>query len=102
EWGWAGTMVPPRASRWPGLEGCNTADEVMRVLNDFYRSEGAQSLMSGMSRMAMKNFSFPEQQALINEGAGRRARNFDRLDIKGTHYAYMEEEDKGEDQVWLA
>lgn len=96
------TSVPSPDSPEPGLEGSNTADEVMRVLNDFYRSEGAQSLMSGMSRMAMKNFSFPEQQALINEGAGKRARNFDRLDIKGTHYAYMEEEDKGEDQVWLA
>jgi 8-oxo-dGTP pyrophosphatase MutT (NUDIX family) len=42
----------------------------------------------GLQKSALKDFSFPEQQALINEGKSEdvRARNFDSLQIKGTHY----------------
>ena len=42
----------------------------------------------GMQKSALKDFSFPEQQELINEGktADVRARNFSNLQIEGTHY----------------
>jgi 8-oxo-dGTP pyrophosphatase MutT (NUDIX family) len=42
----------------------------------------------GLQKSALKDFSFPEQQELINEGkaAGVRARNFSNLQIEGTHY----------------
>lgn len=44
------------------------------------------------AKMALKDFSPAEQQALINEGAteGVTASNLDRLDIAGTHYEALE------------
>lgn len=42
----------------------------------------------GLQKSALKDFSFPEQQELINEGKREdvRARNFGNLQIEGTHY----------------
>lgn len=42
----------------------------------------------GLQKSALKDFSFPEQQELINEGKRDdvRARNFNSLQIEGTHY----------------
>jgi 8-oxo-dGTP pyrophosphatase MutT (NUDIX family) len=42
----------------------------------------------GLQKSALKDFSFPEQQELINEGKRDdvRARNFSNLQIEGTHY----------------
>jgi hypothetical protein len=48
--------------------------------------------------LALKAFTPAEQASLINEGVGERAANFDRLDIKGTHYADLDDED---DATWL-
>jgi 8-oxo-dGTP pyrophosphatase MutT (NUDIX family) len=47
---------------------------------------------AGMSRTALKEFSFSEQQELISEGAtdGTRARNLADLDITGTHYSTLQ------------
>jgi transcription elongation factor Elf1 len=38
-------------------------------------------------RLARKNFSPSEQRELVEENIGGRARNFDKLDLSGTHYA---------------
>lgn len=78
------------------LSGSNTSDTMNDVIREFHRSTAAQEL-SG--KTAMKNFSFSEQQELINESRGSRARNFDQLDIEGTHYAHINEEE--DDQLWL-
>jgi hypothetical protein len=53
--------------------------------------------IAAMAKQALKSFSPAEQAALINEGIGERASNLDRLDIKGTHYAELDEED----EPWL-
>ena len=57
----------------------------------------------GISKSAMKEFSFAEQQALITEGAttGQRARNFDDLQIEGTHYAMLGEDQPPDELLWL-
>lgn len=78
------------------LPGSNSSDTINDIVRDFHRSAAAQQLMS---KQAMKNFSFMEQQELINEGRGARARNFDRLEIEGTHYALIDEEN--ENELWL-
>jgi hypothetical protein len=44
----------------------------------------------GLRTVAMKSFSGAEQAELINEGRDRRARNFDALQIAGTHYSDLE------------
>ncbi|MFE0490236.1 hypothetical protein [Streptomyces griseoaurantiacus] len=59
--------------------------------------------MAGLKRQALKDFTLAEQQALINEGEGVRAANLDRLDIKGTHYADLEQvlAAQEDDTTWL-
>jgi hypothetical protein len=61
-------------------------------------------MTAGLRRQALKDFTLAEQQALINEGEGVRAANLDRLDIKGTHYADLEQVLAGQedDITWLA
>lgn len=50
---------------------------------------------TGSRRYAAKQFSAAEQAALISEGNGHaRARNLDRLDITGTHYEAIEDDDQ--------
>lgn len=46
----------------------------------------------GIAHTALKDFSYGEQQELIQEGAadGRRARNFGDLKIEGTHYESLD------------
>jgi 8-oxo-dGTP pyrophosphatase MutT (NUDIX family) len=51
----------------------------------------AKERLAGMSKTALKNFTFAEQQELIGEGKGTRARNFDALDVTGTHYQALNE-----------
>lgn len=44
----------------------------------------------GLQTEALKSYSAPERQAIIDEGEGEEgASNLDRLDIKGTHYEAM-------------
>lgn len=52
---------------------------------------GAES-GGNLQHTALKDFSYPEQQELINEGArdGARARNFGDLKIEGTHYEALQ------------
>lgn len=78
------------------LPGSNSSDTINDIIRDFHTSAAAQNLDP---KMAMKNFSFAEQQELINEGHGKRARNFDQLDIEGTHYALIDEDN--ENELWL-
>jgi 8-oxo-dGTP pyrophosphatase MutT (NUDIX family) len=97
------------------------------IIDQFQRTAGAQSLAGGnpredqmdiavaarlhlekavgvgMQKAALKDFSFQEQQQLINEGVhGITARNLPDLQIDGTHYsaleaALQEKEASGED-----
>lgn len=46
---------------------------------------------SGWSVIARRNFTADEQQELIDENLEGRARNFDKLDLAGTHYQIKEE-----------
>lgn len=66
----------------------------------------ARAHLAGLSKTALKDFSAAERQALINEGAGVRAGNSDRLDLTGTHYAELEQllaaDDDDRDSTWLA
>lgn len=44
-----------------------------------------------MGKVAVRDFSAQEQRELIDENPDGRARNFDRLDLAGTHYNLKEE-----------
>lgn len=62
------------------------------------RGDGAEIAAQAramLSKIALKDYSPAEQAAIINEGAGVRAANLDRLDITGTHYASDDE-----DEIW--
>ncbi len=43
------------------------------------------------SKEARKDFTHSEQKALINENLEGRARNYDKLNLKGTHYELEQE-----------
>lgn len=57
--------------------------------------ESAPELKATIAKTSMKEFSFAEQQDLINEGAADKtlARNFGDLKIAGTHYELLGDED---------
>jgi hypothetical protein len=62
-------------------------------------SDVAAAAREHLAKSASREFSAAEQAELINEGVreGVRARNLDRLDITGTHYAHLgDDEDDGE------
>lgn len=85
------------------------------VIAAFQRSAAGQALNSGadqssgdiaamarehLAKQGMKQFTPAEQAELINEGGhGVRAANFDALQIEGTHYASLPED---EEDTWLA
>ncbi len=79
----------------PSTDGSVPTDEA---------SDLTPSMTAGLRRQALKDFTLAEQQALINEGEGVRAANLDRLDIKGTHYADLEQvlAAQEDDTTWLA
>lgn len=49
------------------------------------------------ARVAMRSFTPAEQRAMIDEGEGTAARNLAALDLDGTHYQHMPEQD---DEWW--
>jgi 8-oxo-dGTP pyrophosphatase MutT (NUDIX family) len=59
---------------------------------DFTAAAREHLAKRSMTKTALKDFDFAEQQALINEGKreGTRARNFGDLQIEGTHYKHLE------------
>jgi 8-oxo-dGTP pyrophosphatase MutT (NUDIX family) len=97
------------------LGGMASKRSVADIVEQFQRTAGAQMLQSGseggsdvgfsdgeiaakakerlaaMSKTALKNFTFSEQQELITEGMGSRARNFGDLNVAGTHYEALNE-----------
>lgn len=92
------------------------AEDDLDAIAKFQASAAAKALMNGgggsgggysdsdiatraMQTLALKAFSPAEQQALINEGMDVQASNLDRLDIAGTHYADVDE-DEG-DPGWM-
>lgn len=56
----------------------------------------AAAAKAHLAKTALKDYSPAEQQMIINEGAGVRAANLDRLDIADTHYATL----SNEDEIW--
>lgn len=80
------------------------------VVEQFQRTAGGKALQGGggkssdvaaaarefLAKQAMKNFSPAEQQSIINEGSmgGGRARNTDKMDIAGTHYESIDDDDE--------
>lgn len=91
------------------------AEEGMDVVAQFQASAGAKTLMNGAQGgsggysdgdiaarakqvLALKAFTPAEQAALIHEGKDVRASNLDQLDIAGTHYAELADDD---DEGWL-
>lgn len=60
---------------------------------DFNGNDIAGAAQAFLSKTALKDFNFAEQQALINEHQGGkvRARNTDNLQIGGTHYELLDE-----------
>lgn len=96
--------------------------EEQSIVAAFQRSAGGKAIMAGaptgqpsqasgsdiaaaarehLAKEGMKDFTAMEQAELINEGATdhRRASNFDRLNIQGTHYEALPED---EDELWLS
>jgi hypothetical protein len=78
------------------------------IVEEFQRSAGAKALADTpelsaklQSKTAMAEFSFDEQQALINEGKGDRARNFDDLKIAGTHYELLPDDADDDHILWI-
>lgn len=63
--------------------------------SDFSDSDIAAAARAALAKTSAKDFTFAEQQELINEGLSSkaRARNFGSLMIKGTHYEHIADED---------
>jgi hypothetical protein len=79
-------------------DGEDDEKDVSKIIAAFHRTAGGQAL----KKEAMKDFSFTEQQDLINEGKGSRARNFDDLKIAGTHYELIGDDDGGDETIlWV-
>jgi hypothetical protein len=51
----------------------------------------ANAARAFLAKTSLKEFTHGERQALIEEGDGVLASNFDRLDLTGTHYEALEE-----------
>lgn len=79
-----------------GPHGNSLFDTEASIIARFQQTTAGKSL----AKEAMKDFTFEEQQALINEGRGDRARNFGDLRIEGTHYALIGD-DIGDDETIL-
>jgi 8-oxo-dGTP pyrophosphatase MutT (NUDIX family) len=121
------TVNAHTSSAGPGMQG-NFGSPAQQIIDQFQRTAGAHALAAGgqkedtldiataarmhlekrtagagTQKTALKDFSFQEQQQLINEGGpGVTARNLPDLQIEGTHYqsleaALREKEASGED-----
>lgn len=75
----------------------NAKAEEMAIVAEFHRTAGGRKL----AKESMKDFSYAEQQELINEGQGDRARNFNDLKIAGTHYEMIGDGDDDETILWV-
>jgi len=75
------------------------AASVDEVVAQFQATAAGRMIGQGVKKEALKDFSFAEQRELINEGQGVRAGNLDRLDVTGTHYAQIPDE---EEATWMA
>lgn len=69
--------------------------------DDITDGDIAATARAVLAKMGAKDFSFAEQRELIDEGltSNARARNFDDLDLAGTHYAHMADEQ--DEDLWL-
>jgi 8-oxo-dGTP pyrophosphatase MutT (NUDIX family) len=85
------------------VDGPHDTDDAQHIVEAFLASKGAAVIANGdkelMAKVAMKDFNHAEQQELINEGMGDRARNFGDLKIAGTHYEKLPEDDS--DNLWF-
>ena len=85
------------------VDGPHDTDDANHIVAQFMASKGAAAIAGGdkelLAKVAMKDFSHAEQQELINEGQGDRARNFSDLKIAGTHYEKLPDDDS--DNLWF-
>lgn len=88
----------PNVDEYNTLSTVGVSKTEADIIAEFQRTAGGRAL----AKEAMKDFSFAEQQDLINEGKGSRARNFSDMKIEGTHYALMPEDmDDDETVLWV-
>jgi hypothetical protein len=59
-----------------------------------YEEYEAPEIKSGNWKVARRNFTATQQRELVNENLGARARNYDKLDLEGTHYPRGESVDR--------
>lgn len=80
--------VTARQASMAGAQGQRTG-------KDFSDGDIAAAARAALAKTSAKDFNFAEQQELINEGLGSkaRARNFSSLSIKGTHYEHLDDEE---------
>jgi len=86
----------PGVDRYNSLSNVGSVQEAA-IIAEFQRTAGGQKL----AKEAMKDFSFNEQQELINEGKGVKTRNFSDLRIQGTHYEFIPDDADDESIIWI-
>ena len=70
---------------------------------EFSDSDIASAARAVLAKMGAKDFDYAEQRELIEEGltSNARARNFDELDLEGTHYALLDDTVSDDETLWL-
>ena len=70
---------------------------------EFSDSDIASAAKAVLAKMAAKDFDYAEQRELIEEGltSNARARNFDEMDLVGTHYALLEDDVSDDEMLWV-
>jgi 8-oxo-dGTP pyrophosphatase MutT (NUDIX family) len=70
---------------------------------EFSDSDIASAAKAVLAKMAAKDFDYAEQRELIEEGltSNARARNFDEMDLAGTHYALLEDDVSDDEMLWV-
>lgn len=71
------------------VEGPNPFSHIQAGESDNELASAAQNFLA--AKTSLKTYNERERQAIIEEGAGVRASNLDRLEISGTHYEALEQ-----------
>ena len=98
-WKTAGGAALRRHEAPAGAEG-HAAGYGRQELTD---ADIAATARAVLAKMGAKDFNFAEQRELIEEGMTSlaRARNFDEMDLEGTHYALMADDLSDDEALWL-
>jgi 8-oxo-dGTP pyrophosphatase MutT (NUDIX family) len=76
---------PPQSERQRAMNGSGGS----RAGAEYSDAQIAAAARTVLQKAAGKDFTFAEQQALINENLTGRARNFTDLQVQGTHYEHL-------------